>query len=228
MKNSLSSVLFHIRSIYLTHIIKGVILMKKNIIKYSLNILLIASILTFTVVGCSSNDNANKINGETNEVSEISTENLTAEDFELTLEGYGAKGALSDKDLSIADMLMYAAQDEYLARAEYAAIIEKFDVTRPYSNIMKSEETHLDYLEDIYAKYKMEFPLDEAKEKLVIPNDLLEAAKVGVQAEIDNIAMYEKFLSYDLSEDIENVFNSLMKGSVNHLNAFQNQVEKLS
>lgn len=202
--------------------------MKKNKIKYKYRmiVLLLISILTFTVIGCSNktNDEANDIN----EVDQIVAENLVSEDFELSLEGYGARGALVDKAMSIGDMLMYAAQDEYLARAEYAAIMEEYDVTRPYSNIIKSEETHLDYLEDIYETYSIEFPKDESSAYLVIPTSLLEAAKIGVQAEIDNIAMYEQFLSYDLPEDIENVFNALMKGSINHLNAFQNQVDKLS
>ncbi len=198
-------------------------------IKYSLIVLLLISILTFTVMGCSNKTNyeANEAN-EVNEVNQIIADNLISEDFELTLEGYGAKGALMDEDMSIGDMLMYAAQDEYLAKAEYAAIIDEYDVTRPYSNIMKAEETHLDYLKEVYVTYNIEFPNDESSAQLVIPTSLLEAAKVGVQAEIDNIAMYELFLSYDLPTDIEDVFNALMKGSLNHLSAFENQVEKLS
>jgi hypothetical protein len=35
----------------------------------------------------------------------------------------------------------------------------------------------------------------------VIPASLLEAAETGVQAEINNIAMYEKFLTYSLPQD---------------------------
>ncbi len=196
--------------------------MNKNLtkIKYSLILLLLISILTFTVIGCSkSSANVIKSNDQVNEVN--------AEDLDLTLEGYGAKGALADQDMSIADMLMYAAQDEYLAKAEYAAIIDEYDVTRPYSNIMKAEETHLNYLKEVYETYNMEFPKDESSAQLVIPTSLLEAAQVGVQAEIDNIAMYKQFLTYDLPEDIENVFDALIKGSENHLSAFQNQVDKL-
>jgi hypothetical protein len=196
-----------------------------NKFKYFSTILLLISILTVTVMGCSNSEDIIKTNYENNE--EI-TKNLNDEDTILSLEGYGAKGALVDKDMSIVDMLMYAAQDEYLAKAEYSAIIEEFNVSRPYSNIMQSEETHLNALRDIYETYKIEFPTDTSKEQLVVPTSLLEAAKVGVQAEIDNIAMYEYFLSHDLPEDIESVFNALMKGSINHLKAFQTQVDKLS
>lgn len=192
--------------------------MKKNKIKYSLIMMLFISTFVLTIIGCSYND----------KVEETITGNSTEDEMKLSLEGYGAKGVLIDKELSLADMLMYAAQDEYIARAEYEAIIKEFDVIRPYSNIMRSEETHLDSLRDIYKTYNIEFPPDISKEQMIIPTTLLEAAKIGVQAEIDNIAMYEEFLKHDLPEDIKDVFNTLMKGSINHLKAFQIQVDKLS
>jgi hypothetical protein len=146
----------------------------------------------------------------------------------LSLEGYGAKGALADKNLSVADMLTYAVQDEYLARGEYAAIIAKFGSGNPYDNIIRAEETHISYLKEIYTAYDMLFPEDKSAEHIVVPKDLLEAANTGVQAEIDNIAMYNIFLAYELPEDIREVFNSLAKGSESHLSAFQKQVDKLS
>lgn len=153
---------------------------------------------------------------------------LISDDEELSLEGYGAIGALGDTDLSISDMLMYAVQAEYLARGEYLAIIEEFGAQTPYSNIVRSEETHLSYLEDVYTSYDLDFPEDTSKDHLIVPEDLLEAAKTGVQAEIDNIAMYEKFMTYDLPENIYNVFDALKKGSDSHLMAFQKQVDRLN
>ena len=125
-------------------------------------------------------------------------------------------------------MLMYAVQDEYLARGEYLAIIDKFGSQTPYSNIVKSEGTHLAFLEEVYKSYGIEFPSDTSADHIIIPEDLLEAARTGVQAEIDNIAMYELFLSYDLPENVYEVFNALKKGSDSHLLAFQKQVDRLS
>ena len=87
---------------------------------------------------------------------------------------------------------------------------------------------HLSYLKEIYASYDMEFPADESASHIVIPDTLLEAAQTGVQAEIDNIDMYEKFLTYDLPDSVKDVFTILMEGSQNHLKAFQKQVDKLS
>ena len=156
------------------------------------------------------------------------TKSLSDADKVLTLVGYGAKGALSDDKMSVADMLTYAIQDEYLARGEYVAIIEKFGEINPYANIKKSEDTHIAYLTEIYKAYGLTLPTDDSKSHIVIPTDLLEAAKTGVQAEIDNIAMYENFLGQSLPLDIFDVFTSLKTASESHLASFQKQVEKLS
>lgn len=152
---------------------------------------------------------------------------LAEGDVTLSLEGYGAKGALADKDLTIKDMLMYAVQDEYLAHGEYVAIEDKFGSQRPYSNIIKAEESHLAYLKDVYLAYGLDFPADVSADHIVVPTSLLEAAQTGVQAEIDNIAMYKLFLTYDLPENVFDVFSALKSGSDSHLAAFQKQVDKL-
>ncbi len=152
---------------------------------------------------------------------------LNDTDKSLSLEGYGAKGALADKDLTINDMLMYAAQDEYLAHGEYSAIVEKFGSQKPYANIIIAEETHLAYLKEVYLAYGLDFPADASADHIIVPVNLLEAAKTGVQAEIDNIAMYELFLKHDLPDNVLEVFSALKSGSDSHLLAFQKQVDKL-
>jgi len=152
---------------------------------------------------------------------------LSDTDKTLSLEGYGAKGALADKSLTIYDMLMYAAQDEYLAHGEYLAIVDKFGSQKPYTNIISAEETHLAYLKEVYLSYGLDFPADDSANHIVVPADLLEAAETGVQAEIDNIAMYEHFLTYDLPDNVREVFSALKSGSESHLSAFQKQVDKL-
>lgn len=152
---------------------------------------------------------------------------LTDTDKSLSLEGYGAKGALADKNLTINDMLMYAVQDEYLAHGEYLAIVDKFGSQKPYTNIISAEETHLAYLKEVYLAYGLDFPADESAGHIVVPANLLEAAETGVQAEIDNIAMYELFLTYDLPENVFEVFSALKSGSDSHLLSFQKQVDRL-
>lgn len=54
---------------------------------------------------------------------------------------------------------------------------------------------------------------DEAADHVVVPPTLLAAAQTGVQAEIDNIAMYNLFLSQDLPDDVRSVFTRLRDAS---------------
>jgi len=148
-----------------------------------------------------------------------------------TLTAYGNAAAKADESLTIEDMLLYAAQDEYFARAEYVAIMAKFGTARPFSNIKSAEENHLAWLKDAFAAYKLSFPKDEAANYVQAPATLLDAYKAGVQAEIDNIAMYDKFLASPLIQggqnpDLKTLFTNLKNGSVNHLNAFQRQLGK--
>ncbi len=149
---------------------------------------------------------------------------LTAVPMILGAVDFGSAGALDAEDFSLEAMLEYAWEDEHMALAEYEAIMEEFDVTRPYANIARSEETHITYLKDLYDSYGIEYPDVDTKSHLVVPGSLEEAASLGVEAEINNIAMYEKFLKTDLPDDVAQVFTALMNGSENHLSAFQRQV----
>lgn len=148
-----------------------------------------------------------------------------------TQEPYGAAAAKADKDLTIEEMLVYAIQDEYLARAEYKAILAKFGNVRPFSNIVSAEETHVSYLKSAFSKYNLSVPLDEADGRIVVPSTLEEANRAGVQAEIENIAMYNRFLGAPALQaatyaDIRSLFQTLKDASENHLKAFQNQLSK--
>lgn len=139
----------------------------------------------------------------------------------------GAKGALEDNELTEKKMLTYAIQDEYLAKNEYLGIIEKFGNVRPFSNIVKSEEQHIALLLPLLEKYGAS-PVSEnsLKEKVKVPSSLEVAAQIGVDAEIDNIAMYEKFLAQKgLPEDMRVAFEDLMRASENHLTAFRRQLK---
>ena len=144
-------------------------------------------------------------------------------DQTLSLSGYGSEGALDDTSLSLADMLTYAIQDEYLARAEYDWITNTFDSARPFSNIMRAEETHIDSLLPLFEAYGITAPADDGASRTVAVSSLTEAFQAGVNAEVNNIAMYETFLAQELPDNVRTVFESLMRASENHLRAFQNQ-----
>ncbi len=139
---------------------------------------------------------------------------------------YGAQGALNDDDLTLEEMLTYAIQDEYLARAEYKFIIKEFGEMRPFSNIIQAEQTHIEYLLPLFAKYGFIVPEDTSEGDITVPQDIKTALELGVQAEIDNIAMYERFLTHAIPDDVKTVFERLKKASQNHLAAFKNKLSR--
>lgn len=143
---------------------------------------------------------------------------------------FGARGAEGRTSLSLEQMLTYAIQDEYLARAEYEAIMQRHGNVRPFSNIIGAEEQHILWLRDLFATHGLKVPADTSKGQVVIPSDLKTAFETGVQAEIDNIAMYEAFLgkapAAPLPADVRDLFQRLQAASENHLRAFRNNLSR--
>lgn len=150
---------------------------------------------------------------------------INGQSFAVT--GYGAQGATDQDDsYTLKDMLIYAIQDEYLARTEYEMIINQFGSQKPFSNIIKAEEYHISLLIPLFEKYNINLPEDSSKEHVIIPDDISSALKIGVEAEVANIKMYDLFLKQDLPEDIKEVFEVLKRGSENHLQAFKNGLNR--
>jgi len=141
--------------------------------------------------------------------------------------GFGASGALQREGYTLEEMLIYAVQDEFLARAEYAAIISEWGVDRPFTNIIRSENQHIAALTPLFERHGFEMPEDTAAQHIVMPDSLEHAFSIGVEAEIENIAMYLTFLAQDnLPDDVRWVFEALMRGSENHLRAFEQGLER--
>ena len=136
---------------------------------------------------------------------------------------YGAAGAaaVADSELTLGAMLTFALQDEYLARGEYQKIMAKFGERRPFSNIVKAEEQHIAWLVPLFEKYGVTLPPDRGQELAQVPETFSAALLAGVDAEIANIDMYQRFLSRELPSDVRAVFEHLLTGSRNHLAAFQ-------
>lgn len=138
---------------------------------------------------------------------------------------FGHEG-INDLDPDVEAMLEYALEDEVLAYSTYEAIVEAFEVTKPFTNIMKAEAKHIELVEELMLAYDITPPQVDPSDYITLPTSLEEAYKAGVQAEIDNIALYENFLvKYELPEDVQAVFEQLISGSEKHLKAFERQVE---
>ncbi|WP_315900302.1 DUF2202 domain-containing protein [Cytobacillus firmus] len=136
-------------------------------------------------------------------------------------EDYGAKGALNAAVLTLPDMLTYALQDEYLAQARYENILGTFGYIRTFAQIKEAEIRHINALLPLFERYQVSIPEDISHSFTAAPESIKGAYAAGVQGEIDNIAMYEKFLSYNIPADARNVFTQLRSASLNHLKAFE-------
>lgn len=139
---------------------------------------------------------------------------------------WGSLSALENETFTIEEMLVYALQDEYTAKAEYIYIMETFDVTKPFSNIKTSEESHIALLLPLFEAYGIVVIDDESMNHLFAIDSLQEAFEIGVVAEINNIAMYELFLTQELPDDLRDVFIKLRDASENHLAAFEKNAAK--
>ena len=139
----------------------------------------------------------------------------------LAEDTYGSSSVTDSGTYTLEEMLTYAMEDEYLAYAEYAQIIDTFGSVRPFSNIINAEATHIEELATLFEAYGLAVPENTASDYVTVPDDISDALSAGVQAEINNIAMYDAFLSQTLPDDVRDVFEALRAASAKHLTAFE-------
>jgi hypothetical protein len=104
--------------------------------------------------------------------------------------------------------------------------MDTFGVQRPFSNIIKAEDTHISELQPLFTQYDVPLPADISSDYVVIPGILQDAYKAGVEAEINNITMYEAFLEQDLPYDVNAIFENLKAASERHLQASERGVRR--
>ncbi len=125
-------------------------------------------------------------------------------------------------EYGIEEMLLYAINSEYLAEAEYQAIIAQLGSIRPFTNIVLAEGTHIEMLETLFTTYGLTLPENSAANQVVIPETISQAIATGIESEQTVIAIYEQFLSQtNLPDDVRSTFEYLLQASINHLTAFQ-------
>lgn len=139
---------------------------------------------------------------------------------------YGAVGALADNDLTMEEMFTYAIQDERLAHGEYAYVLETFGDQAPFNNIVSAEAQHVSEMTVLFEKYDLTVPADESADHLKQAADIKEALENCATGEVDNIAMYNKFLEQDIPDDVRATFTGLRNASEGHLDAFNKSLEK--
>lgn len=130
--------------------------------------------------------------------------------------------------------LQYLVEEEKLARDVYAFLSANV-TTRKFSNIVKSEQTHMDNISAILKTYNFYNPTtvraagvfrDPELQKLY--NDLTAEGKasvtaafgVGVKIEELDISDLQKMMKNPAPADMQAAMELLLKGSQNHLAAF--------
>jgi hypothetical protein len=135
--------------------------------------------------------------------------------------------------------LLQMREEEKLARDVYTKM-EALWGKRIFSNIMISEQTHMDAVKTLLDRYQLHDPA-AGKDPGVFTNSdiqslynkletegsasLVAALGVGVTIEKMDIEDLNAFLEETARPDIKRVFENLLAGSENHLAAFEDQLK---
>jgi hypothetical protein len=127
-------------------------------------------------------------------------------------------------DAGLLAILNADIQDEYRAEAIYRGVLLDFGAeTRPFSNIVLAEQSHAAAVAGLFTARALPVPQSLWSPANVPRFTTLRAAcAAAVQAEIENIALYDSQLGASLPEDVLRVIQSNRAASINnHLPAFQ-------
>lgn len=126
--------------------------------------------------------------------------------------------------VAVSSAVRSALDDEYKAFSVYEATIAKLGSIRPFSMIIRAEESHIAQLKAVLDKYGETIPTNPYNGKITAEATKQEACQTGVDAEIANVALYRNELLPKVAAypDITSVFNSLMNASQDkHLPSFE-------
>jgi len=142
----------------------------------------------------------------------------------------------------ISEGLLYMREEEKVARDIYIALGNKWNL-KVFKNIATSEQRHMDAIKVLIDRYELKDPVGENKEGVFsdielqkLYNDLLaegmksskDALLVGKLIEEVDIKDLDIHLKNVTNEsDISFVYQNLKKGSVNHLNAFLQNLRRM-
>jgi hypothetical protein len=130
--------------------------------------------------------------------------------------------------------LQYMREEEKLARDVYLHFSELFPNAKILANIAISEQAHMDAIKSLLVRYNVEDPaqttgvgefnipeIDSLYKTLIAAESLVDALKAGVSIEETDIVDLEAAMAATTRLDIDRVYNNLLSGSFNHLEAFE-------
>jgi hypothetical protein len=130
--------------------------------------------------------------------------------------------------------LKHLAEEEKLARDVYTYLAGKV-TTRKFTNIARSEQTHMNYMASLLTKYKQTNPTTGKAAGVFLSKDvqalydvltvegsagLLQAYAVGVKVEEVDIASIKVLLAKPMPADVKAALELMLAASYNHLEAY--------
>ncbi|MPL55121.1 hypothetical protein SDC9_00588 [bioreactor metagenome] len=133
--------------------------------------------------------------------------------------------------------LVFMYEEEKLARDTYFYLYQKWQLVE-FANIQKSEQSHMNAVENLLIKYKIDYPklavgqfqnqdLQNLYNQLILQgnNSAIEALKVGATIEDVDINDLKNLSKTTTNTLILKVYSNLMCGSRNHLRAFSSALK---
>ena len=135
--------------------------------------------------------------------------------------GPTSEGSYGELSASEIEALQMALDDEYKAWSVYEQVIADFGAVRPFTGIQRAEENHISALVNLFTRYGLEVPENEWLGNVPSFDTLAEACEAGVEAEMENRALYDELFEMVDNEDLIQVFTALQQASeMRHLPAF--------
>jgi hypothetical protein len=143
---------------------------------------------------------------------------------------------LSDNEIT---HVTYLREEEKLARDVYLTLNELYQ-DQAFANISQSEQRHMNAVGGLVEKHGIEDPVkNDTVGTFTNPSftelyvdlvkrgelDYCSALQVGIDIETLDIEDIEVALNDVNAQDVSRVFNNLLNGSYNHLNAFTTRYE---
>jgi hypothetical protein len=169
---------------------------------------------------------------------------MTTINITLAQQNRGSTSQATLKTLQLTELeeqnILFMREEEKLARDVYLVMYDLWGANI-FANISESEQRHMDAIERLITRYGLTDPVvdddPEADDVIGVFTDpdlqklyddlvdageaSLEAAlKVGVMIEEKDIADLEQALTETEKRNIQRVFQNLLNGSYNHLDAF--------
>ena len=162
---------------------------------------------------------------------------LSALDEDLATRNESEELAIQSAELTDDEVsgILFMREEEKLARDVYLYLYEIYPL-RPFLNISKSEQAHMDAIKYLIDTYELEDPVGENppgvfqnKDLQLLYNELIEQGAAGraealqvgaLIEEVDIIDLQTELEEHATHEDVVRVYGNLCSASENHLRAF--------